>query len=175
MREKRPEQKLPAERGGRMSERDSVQKIYGIAAVLGMVESGNHEDALHQLVYGMTGKDSVRSLSEAERKSVAAELRKRLRKEYLSYHPSKTEFAGKMTARQKSKAWALLYELERITPFTPSPVSIQERMAGVVQKGLQITASAADPLRWASLADGSRLIEQLKRYVQHAKKGGDAE
>ena len=61
MREKRPEQKLPAERGGRMSERDSVQKIYGIAAVLGMVESGNHEDALHQLVYGMTGKDSVRS------------------------------------------------------------------------------------------------------------------
>lgn len=172
MREKRPEQKLPAERGGRMSERDSVQKIYGIAAVLGMVESGNQEDALHQLVYGMTGKDSVRSLSEAERKSVAAELRKRLRKEYLSYHPSKAEFAGKMTARQKSKAWALLYELERITP---SPVSIQERMAGVVQKELQITASAADPLRWVSLADGSRLIEQLKRYVQHAKKGGDAE
>ena len=155
-----------------MSERDSVQKIYGIAAVLGMVESGNREDALHQLVYGMTGKDSVRSLSEAERKSVAAELRKRLRKEYQSYHPSKEEFAGKMTARQKSKAWALLYELGRITP---SPVSIQERMAGVVQKELQITASAADPLRWVSLADGSRLIEQLKRYVQHAKKGGDAE
>ena len=77
-----------------------------------------------------------------------------------------------MTARQKSKAGALLYELERITP---SPVSIQERMAGVVQKELQITASAADPLRWVSLADGSRLIEQLKRYVQHAKKGGDAE
>ena len=152
-----------------MNERDSVQKIYGIAAVLGMVESGNREDALHQLVYGMTGKDSVRSLSEAERKSVAAELRKRLRKEYQSYHPSKEEFAGKMTARQKSKAWALLYELERITP---SPVSIQER---VVQKELQITASAADPLRWVSLADGSRLIEQLKRYVQHAKKGGDAE
>ena len=42
-----------------MSERDSVQKIYGIAAVLGMVKSGNHGDALHQLVYGMTGKDSV--------------------------------------------------------------------------------------------------------------------
>ena len=114
-----------------MNERDSVQKIYGIAAVLGMVESGNREDALHQLVYGMTGKDSVRSLSEAERKSVAAELRKRLRKEYQSYHPSKEEFAGKMTARQKSKAWALLYELERITP---SPVSIQELMAVVVQK-----------------------------------------
>ena len=36
-----------------MSERDSVQKIYGIAAVLGMVESGNREDALHQLVYGL--------------------------------------------------------------------------------------------------------------------------
>ena len=42
-----------------MSERDSVQKIYGIAAVLGMVESGNHEDALHQLVYGMTGNNVI--------------------------------------------------------------------------------------------------------------------
>ena len=49
-----------------MSERDSVQKIYGIAAVLGMVESGNREDALHQLVYGMTGKDSGHCLKQNE-------------------------------------------------------------------------------------------------------------
>jgi len=143
------------------------QKIYGMASALGMVERDSKEDALHQLVYGITGKSSVRELTQKEQNAVIAELRKRLRAEHpnIQKEPQRSR-PNKMTPNQKSKAWALLYEL---ATYAPSDVSMGERMAGVVQKELHITSFAADPLRWVSLSDGSRLIEQLKRYVQHAK------
>lgn len=143
------------------------QKIYGMASALGMVERDSKEDALHQLVYGITGKSSVRELTQKEQNAVIAELRKRLRAEHPnSQKEPQRSRPNKMTPHQKSKAWALLYEL---AAYAPSDASMGERMAGVVQKELHITSSAADPLRWASFSDGSKLIEQLKRYVQHAK------
>lgn len=144
-----------------------IQKIYGIAAILGMVEQNSKEDALHQLVYGMTGKFSVRELTQKEQNAVMAELRKRFRAEHPnSQKKPQRSCPNKMTPNQKSKAWALLYEL---VIYTPSDVNIGERMAGIVRKELHITSFAADPLRWVSRSDGSKLIEQLKRYVQHVK------
>lgn len=144
-----------------------IQKIYGMASVLGMVEQDSKEDALHQLVYGITGKASVRELTQKEQNTVIAELRKRLRTERPNNQkePERNR-PNKMTPNQKKKAWALLHELAELTP---SDAEIEKRMAGIVRKELHITSSAADPLRWASFSDGSKLIEQLKRYVRHAK------
>lgn len=144
-----------------------IQKIYGMASILGMVERSSKEDALRQLVYGIAGKASVRELTQKEQNAVIAELRKRLRAEHPnSQKEPQKSYPNKMTPNQKSKAWALLHELAELTP---SDAEIEERMAGIVRKELHITSSAADPLRWASFRDGFKLIEQLKRYVQHAK------
>ena len=56
----------------------TVKNIYALGAKLGMVERGNgHEDALHALVQGLTGKESITALTPAEAQAVLAELRRR--------------------------------------------------------------------------------------------------
>ena len=42
-----------------------IRKIYAIGQALGIVNRGG-EDALHDLVYGVTGKSSVKELSYSE-------------------------------------------------------------------------------------------------------------
>ena len=49
----------------------TVKSIYALGAKLGMVERGaGHEDALHMLVQGLTGKESVKALTPAEAAAV---------------------------------------------------------------------------------------------------------
>ncbi len=144
-----------------------VRKLYAKAAVLGMVESGSHEDEFHQLVYGLTGKESVKSLTEKEAAGVDAELTRRLKLHKPDKRKSKPDIQGMMTVAQQKKAWRLMYSLSAISP---SPSSVSERMAGVVRKTLNITASPSDPLRWVNFDDGSRLIAQLKRYLDTAQR-----
>ena len=56
----------------------TVKSIYALGAKLGMVERrGGHEDALHALVQGLTGKESITALTPAEAQAVLAELRRR--------------------------------------------------------------------------------------------------
>ena len=43
-----------------------VKNIYDIAAKLSMVDRSSHEDALHDLVQGLTGKTSVKDLTHSE-------------------------------------------------------------------------------------------------------------
>ena len=38
-----------------------TQTLYSLAAVLGLVESGNKEDPFHMIVYRISGKTSVRT------------------------------------------------------------------------------------------------------------------
>ena len=40
-----------------------TQTLYSLAAVLGLVESGNKEDPFHMIVYRISGKTSVRELT----------------------------------------------------------------------------------------------------------------
>ena len=54
-----------------------VKNIYAIAAKLGMVGRSSHEDALHELVQGLTGKTSVKDLTHSEALEVLTELRRR--------------------------------------------------------------------------------------------------
>lgn len=125
-----------------------TQTLYSLAAVLGLVESGNKEDPFHMIVYRISGKTSVRE--QRPKKKTAS-----------------PEYPGKMTAGQKAYAWRLLYDLAKLSP---SAVPVGERMAGIVRKVLQEDPCPGHPLNWVKREDGAKLIEALKRYLRNAKR-----
>jgi hypothetical protein len=157
-----------------------TSRLYALASGLGMVERNNKEDAFHQLVYGITGKSHISELTPSEGKAVQRELQNRMRlrnrdiplKKREKY---KKEVPGMMTVSQKKKAWSLVYRLDEIEP---KEIPVVERLLGAIEKILGITASKNEPFRWINFDDGSKLIEQLKRYVRSAerraaKRGGE--
>ena len=64
-----------------------TQRIYAMAARLGVLESGNKNDMLHTIVYRLTQKESIRSLDENEYKTVVSELAERLKLQNLTEPP----------------------------------------------------------------------------------------
>lgn len=150
----------------------TVKRLYALAAVIGLVESNNQSDAFHQLVYGITGKEHVSELSQAERNAVHKELRERM-KPRGEVAPSKksvknkTAVPGMMTVQQQNLAWRLMYRLDELEP---TQVSVCQRLIGAIERVLGITASAKEPFRWINFDDGTKLIEQLKRYVRSAER-----
>lgn len=152
-------------------------RLYALASGLDMVERGSKEDAFHQLVYGITGKEHVSELTAAEAYAVQQELYERMR---LKNHDkplkrkASKEVPGMMTLPQQKLAWRLVYRLDELEP---SEADVPERLIGAIQKILGVTASRKEPFRWINFDDGTRLIEQLKRYVRSterkaARKGG---
>ena len=91
-----------------------TQTLYSLAAVLGLVESGNKEDPFHMIVYRISGKTSVRELTPPEAAAVEAELRRQLREQRPKKKAASPEYPGKMTAGQKAYAWRLLYDLAKL-------------------------------------------------------------
>ena len=135
----------------------TVKQLYTLASKMGLVHG--EDDAFHQIVHAVAGKEHVSELTAKERESVFEELQLRNRHEQV---------AGMMTEAQQRYAWRLVYRLKELdTSENPAPVN--ERLAGAVQKILGITASPKDPLRWVNFQNGSKLIEMLKRYVKHAE------
>lgn len=158
----------------------TTKRLYTLASGLGLVEHSNKDDPFHQLVYGITGKEHVSELTAAEARAVQAELQERMR---LKNHSEplkkkktvKEAVPGMMTAAQQGLAWRLVYRLDELEP---TDASVSERLIGAIEKILGITAARAEPFRWVSFENGSKLIEQLKRYVRSAerrsaKKAGD--
>ena len=145
-------------------------RLYALASGLGMVERNNKEDAFHQLVYGLTGKEHVSDLTTTEAKAVQKELQDRMRlgnrKSPLKRN-KKRDVPGMMTTEQQKKAWQLVY---RLNDIDPKDVPVVDRLIGAIEKVLGITASKADPFRWVNFDDGTKLIEQLKRYVRSAER-----
>lgn len=158
----------------------TTKRLYTLANSLGLVDSGSKEDPFHQLVYGLTGKEHVNDLTPTEARVVQNELQERMRLKNHSEPLKKKKAAkeivpGMMTASQQRFAWRLVYRLDELEPTV---ASVPERLIGAIVKILGITASKSDPFRWINFDDGSKLIEQLKRYVRSAegraaKKVGD--
>ncbi len=142
-------------------------RLYALASGLGMVERSNNEDAFHQLVYGITGKTHVSELTAAEANAVQRELQERMklrnRNIPLKQSGCKKYIPGMMTISQQKKAWSLVYRLDELEH---RDVPVAERLLGAIEKILGITASKTDPFRWINFDDGTKLIEQLKRYVR---------
>jgi hypothetical protein len=147
-------------------------RLYALASGLGMVEHNNKEDAFHQLVYGITGKEHISELTSSEANAVQRELQNRMRLRNRDIplkkrESHKKEVPGMMTVSQQKKAWSLVYRLDEIEP---KEIPVVERLLGAIEKILGITASKNEPFRWINFDDGSKLIEQLKRYVRSAER-----
>ncbi len=145
--------------------KQQTKRLYAIAAKLGLVEGG--EDAFHQIVYRVTGKEHVSELDEAEGKAVERELL-RMKRQAPFKPKSREEVPGMMTNAQQRYAWRMVYRLIELDGDAAGAAP-GERLAGVVQKTLGITACPREPLKWVNREDGSKLIEALKRIVRNAE------
>lgn len=145
-----------------------ARDLYAIAAKNGLVENGNKEDEFHQIIYGITGKLSVKDLTDREMKIVENEIFQRTK---ISGDRVKSQeaVAGMMPPAQQSLAWRLMYQIQRYD-VKISNKTVGARLAGVVRKTLKISASDTEPLKWVNAENGNKLIETLKRYVKSAEK-----
>lgn len=137
-----------------------IKTIFAIAKKLG-ISDGTHSDELHSLVFQLTKKESIASLTENEGEKVVKRLRQ------LSGQ-NNTYVKGRMTQAQKKKAWALIYRLIELDDKKTN-TSASDRMAGAVKKILGLEKIASNPLVWVKYEDGQKLIEYLKRYVKSAE------
>lgn len=155
-----------------------TQRIYAMAARLGVLESGNTNDMLHTIVYRLTKKESIRSLNEIEYKTVVSELAQRLKLQNLEptkpYKKKKYEDSGrgKMSDGQKRKVWQLMYQLEKYDT-EPTTAKLGDRLCGIIKKELKIDCTSKQPFRWLTYQQGSKLIEKLKKYVANAQRRKD--
>ena len=159
-----------------MLNKTQVQRIYGMGAALGMLDNSNHkDDMLHNLVYNITGQDSVKQLTDVDYKKVVAELSQRIKISQLQ-PPSKSRSGNKrysttakgMTVGQQRKVWALMYQLAGCDT-TVTAATKGERLCGIIKKELHIDASPKQPFAWLGFEQGNKLIELLKNYVKSAE------
>ena len=81
----------------------TIKQLYALAANMGLVHG--KDDAFHQIVHTVTGKEHVSELTAKERESVFEELQQRNRHEQV---------AGMMTEAQQHYAWWLVYRLKEL-------------------------------------------------------------
>jgi len=148
----------------------TTQNLYALAAKNGLVEHGNKEDPFHQIVYSVTGKTSVKDLTNREMQMVENEISRRTN-DNISGDKIKNQEAvpDMMSPAQQSLAWRLMYKIRQYD-VKVSNKTVGARLAGVVRKTLKISASDTEPLKWVNAEDGNRLIETLKHYVKSAEK-----
>lgn len=154
-----------------------IQRIYGMGAVIGIVDSGSKDDMLHSLVSDITGKDSIRKLNDEEYKTVVKELLTRLRTTNLQPppHPSKAKrtkkynsVTGGVTEGQQRKIWYLMYQLQGCDRSICTS-SLGDRLCGIIKREIKIDATPKKPLQWLDYQQGNKLIEILKKYVSSAE------
>ena len=150
----------------RTIEQFQIRKIYAIGNALGIKASGS-EDELHTLVGGVTGKDSIKSLTYQEACAVIARL------EELQGPKEHESRPGGVTSGQQKKIWALMYELKKYDEV-PNDVQLGDRLCAVIKKEFGADAIAKNPFAWISFEQGNNLIEILKGYVKSARKRGEA-
>lgn len=149
-----------------MAAAELTKKIYSLAAVCGVLESGSHDDGLHDIVYRETGKTSVRELTEAEAKRVIAALQDYLRVSTLEPPPAKATASNE----QVRLAFRLVHRLAELDT-TPSSASPRERLSGAIFKVTGIMPKQdGDLFDNLSEEQASQLIEMLKRYVRTAER-----
>lgn len=163
-----------------MLKSQQTQRIYAMGARLGLVESGNKHDLLHDLIYRITNKDSVRELDAKEYKSIVKELADRLAIQSLDEPPRKPyktqkykqSGRGKMSDGQCRKVWQLMYQLEKLDE-APSSAQLGDRLCGIIKKEIHIDVSVKQPFRWLTYQQGVTLIEIIKKIIASAQRRKD--
>ena len=140
----------------RETDKKKIRTIYAIAKKLG-ISDGTREDELHALVFSTVKKESIAKLTDAEADKVIKQLKDLCPKD---------DIKGKMTEKQRKKAWSLIYTLIELDGCEKKQAP--EKMRGAVKKILGYDAPQKNPLLWVTYEDGAKLIEYLKRYVKSA-------
>lgn len=140
----------------KMISKSEIKKLYAVASIYGLV-GRDHDDDLHLIIYNMFKKESVTELT---------------RKEYiktLDYIYSLTNSAenGMITSKQKKYVMNLMQKLAKVSP---SKCSLNERLAGIINKHFNITAYSKEPLIWVSKKNAQKLIVILKDYINYETK-----
>lgn len=155
-------------------EKGAVKRIYALGAALGIKGSG-HDDDLHALVQGLTGKESIKALTPAEALEVQQELQTRLAQQArrAGAKPKKKErqyeeLPGGLSAGQQKMIWYLMFELEKYDP-SPEGVQLRDRLCGLIEKQCKVTAFPQDPFRFVRSRQGCDLIEALKDMAKRAE------
>ena len=144
-----------------------IQAIYVIGAKCGLVERGNKQDNLHNLIYQLTEKESVSELTEEQ----AAAVISRLKSEEAAVIAADEQVKAFISEAQIKKIFGLMYELAALSP---SQAKIKDRLCGIIQKELGLKVNPrSDIFRGFSERQGARLIDALKRYVRQAKRKGE--
>lgn len=144
-----------------------IQAIYVIGAKYGLVERGNKQDNLHNLIYQLTEKESVSELTEEQ----AAAVIRRLKSEEAAVIAADEQIKAFISEAQIKKKFGLMYELAALSP---SQAKIKDRLCGIIQKELGLKVNPrSDIFRGFSERQGAKLIDAIKRYVRRAKRKGD--
>lgn len=156
-----------------MAAKEQIRKIYAIGTQLGIKGKGR-EDLLHELVYGVTGKNSIGELTDKEANAVLSELYKRLPSAPKTKRKSKDDdelgYNGMATPDQQRLCWRYCYRLKELDS-NPDSAEVFERLKGAITKvcGTNIIPTG-DPFHCVTQEQCSKLIEQLKRYVNTAER-----
>ena len=152
--------------------KSQIHNLYAIAAKMKLVESGNKDDEFHSVVYSVTKKNSVSSLTGAEFYKVRDRLIEIQGSENVNSKKSRkknkeevNEIEG-MTQGQTAKVWYLMYEFAK---YSPSHASVGERLKGIIKRQLKMDVDVKKPFVWLTHQQGNQLIEILKKYVANAK------
>lgn len=142
------------------------KKIFALCGELEMTD-----DDRHTLIYGVTGKESVRELTAAETRAVIAELMNRANSEHhqSAYKSKKVYKTEGMTQEQCRKAFALIYELERYDSEN-SEANAAQRLCGAIKKFCKKLSIAGEPFARLNSHDGIILIEAINGCVRSAEK-----
>ena len=148
------------------------RRMRAIANTLGM-----DNDALHVLVEGVTGCASIKALDKQQADAVIVELAARQRAAGIKPPPSRKKHEvtpGYITIAQQKKVWALMYELERLSP-SKGGATVGERLCGIIGKTFGMKMRPKTPFVWVTAAQGRKLIDTIKNYVEQAQREADKE
>lgn len=140
----------------KMISKSEIKKLYAVASIYGLV-GRDHDDDLHLIIYNMFKKESVTELT---------------RKEYIKtldyiYNLTNNTENGMITSKQKKYVMNLMQKLAKVSP---SKCSLNERLAGIINKHFNITAYSKEPLIWVSKKNAQKLIVILKDYINYETK-----
>lgn len=137
--------------------KEQIRRLYALASKLKMVKHGENDD-FHAFVYAITGKESVRELTESQFKNVEVELLKKL-------NPPSSP--GQMSNAQKSKCWKLMYDIIKLNLRDQTA---GQRMCGAIKRNFHVDVDVRNPFAWLTFEQGNILIEQLKRYKKSVER-----
>ncbi len=147
----------------KMIENWQIKRLWTVASKIGL----DKED-----LYNACGVVSLHDLSFVKANEVINKLspKPKYNEPYIDYKKQNSEaVAGMISAGQKRKIWALMYELKSLDKKV-SDVSLGRRLSGVIKRELSINSDEKNPFIWLDYKNANKLIEILKKYIKNARK-----